>query len=39
MEALETLEDYVRENVEKEGMTHTELCFHLHELYPGVIQW
>ena len=37
MAALEEgLEDYVREKVEKEGMTHTKLCLHLRELYPGV---
>ena len=36
MAALEGLEDYVREKVEKEGMTHTKLCLRLRELYPGM---
>ena len=36
MEALEGLEDYVREIVEKEGMNHTKLCLRLCELYLGM---
>ena len=36
MAALEGLEDYVREKIEKEGMTHSLLSFRLRELYPGV---
>ena len=33
MADLEDLEDYVREKIEKEGMTHSQLSLHLHELY------
>ena len=36
MAALEGLEDYVREKIEKEGMTHFQLSLRLRELYPGV---
>ena len=36
MAALEGLEDYVREKIEKEGMTHSQLSLRLRELYPGV---
>ena len=36
MAALEGLEDYVREKIEKEGMTHYQLSLRLRELYPGV---
>ena len=36
MAALEGLEDYIREEIEKEGMTHSQLSLRLYELYPGV---
>ena len=36
MAALESLEDYVREKIEKEGMTHSQLSVRLCELYLGV---
>ena len=36
MSALEGLEAYVREKIEKEGMTHAKLSVHLREVYPGV---
>ena len=36
MAALEGLEDYVREKIEKEGMTHSQLSLRLREQYSGV---
>ena len=36
MALLEGLEDYVREKIEKEGMTHSQLSLRLRELYLGV---
>ncbi len=35
MSALEGFEDYIREKVEKDRMTHAQLCDHLKGLYPG----
>ena len=36
MAAVKGLEDYVREKIEKEGMTHSQLSLRLRELYLGV---
>lgn len=36
MAALEGLEDYIREKVERERMTHAQLREHLQRLYSGV---
>lgn len=36
MAALDGLEDYIRNLIEREHMTLPQLSFHLQELYPGV---
>ena len=35
MATLEGLEDFIREKVEKERWTHTQLSIHLQQAYPG----
>ncbi len=36
MAALEGLEDYIREKIEKERWTHSQLSAHLLHIYPGL---